>query len=1667
MTRYVHQSSGPNVHQALTQTRTSGQLQGRSSSIYDLVAWRVGHAEEGVFVPVPYPRERSAFVAYVTYRLYRTWFRIVFGVLLVESLFETPSWCMNQQAEVKARWIRDDFWTGLVLNEERICKDVRTGGRVDEEGAPSASGVDDPPAAAEAAERRLEKVGEEQRDGLEAVQSNPPRPSCPPAAGSAENEKTEGEEKSSGGCRRNDEDEETNYLLSGVWLVNPIWSSLYEIFVVLFILRKAWWRCKYLSYFRTIDLDLDISGGGPQRAGFGGATCTQVPSLKKKILHKKMRGTRLFVSDDDEVEADGVADATNTSTNGRNEPQREQRLVSRWKPTHRQNFLTKHPLRYELRTPRASSALKSTAEDGGSAVIFLLEVAYGKSVILYPRLHLLARAGIMLSSPTLARLLPAVWLSIKANFKTMIVMITFCFVFSWIHSVLMNATQSEPMDRGDPNPELHRPYFGRTNNILSGANSYWAAGTTGNFPGEMVKEFTQYRWTGLLHTAAQVFLCTIIMQFLLATVMNEYSETMKKHHEEYTKGRRKALEAAYWELLGVGGDDVVDEAVDVDASSSTSQERGGAPPPDGIGARSVSHAVLQQLMHRHYESQQMIVVEGTPIAGRPPRGDSISLRNTPRGAEYAMQVQGQPTGERTPGGAAQLPQLADIYEEDDEQICPPFQSLTATECRQLFLSRGSPVRLVASINRLPHFGSVKKEYIELLFVVLDRDNSGLIDLEEWYQICEILQNNFWVAKRDSCLIQWLGKDKGTWEVARASSSTAGRGRGAERGERGLLGDRRQSLLETDHEVLKICSLDGWSPDQKNRHDADEDAQSEQGEKTRLLQRTPPHPHYKSPRRRPSRPPSSKPAKTTESSKSKPVNCIRKKTCKQRLYYFLKHLQKRYVLSGKLSSVMYVVLFLNVVILFAEFVYENSLDGLTHDDNTVAGRKRHAYFSVGELFFSTLFFLELLIRTSTISWTEYLYGSGSGSWPRFDFCTAILLFASSIMDVAFCWVDLPEPPPQGGFASYPGEQLLGGGATPQNSPGQALNRGFSLSLVELDPSQWRWFARYLNLLRLVKLVQLLMKSNSFKVVFTAMEDLVQACEDVAALMFFALFTFSAVGMLVWGGTELGMKNPRIPAWREEILKQQPHELEDARQRLKEFKDTAFFQGGLQILNFNDLPLSVHNCYQIWVNTFDAPLAEAMDLSYPGYRPLCALLGSLKAQVDELKKTHKGLRWIEIPVTSIAYGLVFQTLFFFFFTTVVGNIFVVWLIQVVGCVEAEEKEEEDRKSKMLSEAESSSGVEMVMPGEANRVDLDRENARSDEDDDPPRHGADFDVEQGRGRGGGRFADMSEVDDDAEDDLERGRSEEDRDSGSAPGDHTSTSKKTETVTPTSTARSAAGDRLDNLPAVGSTSQVVEMVAGSPTDGGAQSSGAALLLGATYTKRLSRSPADKAVHILPAAAVNLSERGGEGDRDQLDEPPPAAAARAASAAAPLVENSIVRGIAKKFARARTEGILQGGRQPAPGKVSTNSAKTTQQFIPPSRTKRNFGFADVVAEKMQRRPSGGGSPGQQPPGGPPQRKGPSGGDLTLLAGAAPATSRGQGQQSRTFQTPSSSLDGPGLPGAQLHKGISKAHVFREGDQHQGLMSLGQKLERQGLILRAREGNRSLQERLRKKCLQL
>ncbi|CAD7936548.1 unnamed protein product [Amoebophrya sp. A120] len=1099
--------------------------------------------------------------------------------------------------------------------------------------------------------------------------------------------------------------------------------------------------------------------------------------------------------------------------------------------------------------------------------------------------------------------------------------------------------------------------------------------------------------------------------------------------------------------------------------------------------------------------------------------------------------------------------------------------------------------LVASINRLPHFGSVKREYIELLFVVLDRDNSGLIDLQEWYQICEILQNNFWVAQRDSCFLQWLGRDRHKWAstTAKQSAAVAEPGSTAKNTASAHSRHTTSCTVAGTRTTSKVEALAAGPSSTSRRSSVGQIHQPSLAEVTEQELQPLLHADDVVPGTIMQ---GGLVQNQVQGSSSQVVQKLKKrklpssrKTCRQSLYLFFRYLQKRWVISGKLSRCMYFVLFFNVVVLFVEFVYESRQH---EDERSRAARERHALFSIGELVFSSLFLLEVLVRILTVSWTEYWYGNSSA---RFDFATALLLFFSSLTDVIFCYfVDLQpgrglSPPPSplsprsGGIGVGDGSMAVFTSEPPTLAPPLRPPRSSLLSantpprllraLSEMEPSTWRGFARYLNLLRLLKLVQLLKKSNSFKLVFTAVEDLYAACEDVAALMFLALFTFSSVGMLVWGGTELGMKEPRIAEWRKSVLSAE--DLGEAEQRLVEFKDSDFAQGEMGILNFNDLLLSMHNCYQIWVNTHDGALAEAMDLTYPGYRPLCAFLKWLKQRVTELRQVD-GFQWVpRVPVTSIAYGYLFQALFFFFFTTVVGNIFVVWLIQVVGCVEAEEKEQEEllandrfrqeEQAQLLGEAQAtndrrssvrSSRRSSFLRGRPGSWGSERA-SRSEFDVGLPPNGADDgngaffggdaakNISEDLNDNNDKNSKISEDDQDDKDayDIENqkhlrdvvdwsgfpgaahynrgvenlasignsytGREREEPGREQVPvrlnvveeNEADTLLSEGEGTTPRSTpirgarttsSRTAEGivllqDEDEGEPSAAIPSGGVASTAlprprpiiPAPLFAAQEENGlspATPPLGKSNTfvsvvagRRLSRSPIDesKMVNIFPAATTD--EYGVTG---------PGVVTSSVGAAGPPVSSITAQIKARSRTQADNNHKGVNGNKAA---ATFRRAKTAMSLMEKNKQGRGINYSN----------HGGPVDGQQGNknyGASITSKNPYSGSSSATA-LLPTTNGGRtsrpSRPSResppllNFGPKSSAQAVPSSPGtnlgstlgAGLQKGISKAHVFREGDQHQGLMNLGQKLERQGLILRAREGNRSLQDRLRKKCLQL
>ena len=109
----------------------------------------------------------------------------------------------------------------------------------------------------------------------------------------------------------------------------------------------------------------------------------------------------------------------------------------------------------------------------------------------------------------------------------------------------------------------------------------------------------------------------------------------------------------------------------------------------------------------------------------------------------------------------------------------------------------------------------------------------------------------------------------------------------------------------------------------------------------------------------------------------------------------------------------------------------------------------------------------------------------------------------------------------------------------------------------------------------------------------------------------------------------------------------------------------------------MALSFFNLYQLWINTLDGPLVSAMDVAFPGPFLVHDALEWANSHYQtwyERQSFAKGgfgytVVPASIPVTSVRYGLLFQILYFFVFITVIGNIFVVWLIQIVGCTVAE--------------------------------------------------------------------------------------------------------------------------------------------------------------------------------------------------------------------------------------------------------------------------------------------------------------------------------------------------------------------------------------------------------------
>lgn len=61
--------------------------------------------------------------------------------------------------------------------------------------------------------------------------------------------------------------------------------------------------------------------------------------------------------------------------------------------------------------------------------------------------------------------------------------------------------------------------------------------------------------------------------------------------------------------------------------------------------------------------------------------------------------------------------------------------------------------LITALNESGRNRAVKPEMMEVLFAALDGNGDGKVDADEFYQLCDLLQYNYWVSQRDSVFVR--------------------------------------------------------------------------------------------------------------------------------------------------------------------------------------------------------------------------------------------------------------------------------------------------------------------------------------------------------------------------------------------------------------------------------------------------------------------------------------------------------------------------------------------------------------------------------------------------------------------------------------------------------------------------------------------------------------------------------------------------------------------------------------------------------------------------------------------------------------------------------------------------------------------------------------------------
>lgn len=176
-------------------------------------------------------------------------------------------------------------------------------------------------------------------------------------------------------------------------------------------------------------------------------------------------------------------------------------------------------------------------------------------------------------------------------------------------------------------------------------------------------------------------------------------------------------------------------------------------------------------------------------------------------------------------------------------------------------------------------------------------------------------------------------------------------------------------------------------------------------------------------------------------------------------------------------------------------------------------KEPDFFQMIDLFFSLIYLLEVGLKLLYWSWGEYWQNNDN----RFDFITTLILASSA----------------------------------------------FGYLFFQLDRS----IVRFLNLLRLVRLLKALNNISAYREVWSVIDRMVRTCSDVLAMNFLVIYLWSAAGVQLFGG-QLCKSNPRLAN-----------------------QDLAYFGSHYQVYNFNDMFMGMVTMFYFTLVTWIDPIASA--------------------------------------------------------------------------------------------------------------------------------------------------------------------------------------------------------------------------------------------------------------------------------------------------------------------------------------------------------------------------------------------------------------------------------------------------------------------------------------------